>query len=571
MTSNDQIIFESLLRQRKSVIAPDDRDSKFFEIFAAEQILKNYDLSYEELETGLVDHKGNDGGVDALYTFVNGELVVDDTDEVDYPKQDITIDVFIIQAKLTGGFSDKVINTLMSSTGELFDLQKEVSQLRGAYDEKLLNVVNNFRRIYLSLAIRFPKLNIYFFYATKGEQVHQNVERRAKSLEATVKNLFSSCNFSFRFLGCRAFLDLAGRSPSEPLELVVAETPVSPQNGGFICLVGLRDYFGFITEANGELRRGIFEANVRDYQGKVDVNKAIKDTLENPSDDDFWWLNNGIKVISEIATLAGKKLTIKNPQVVNGLQTSMEVYKYFRDHPNAQDDRRLLVRVIIPKSEASRNRIIKATNSQTTLPAASLRATDQIQRDLEQFFEANGLFYDRRKNYHKNLGRRKDKIVSIPYLSQAVMAIVLQEPNNARARPSTLITKDIDYNRVFNPEYPIHLYLECAKFMKLIDAYLVSGEAPAYVKNNEINIRYQLAMFSTVMAQQRLSIEPKDIPALGLSSMSKITLRQNLNEVWEVFVTMKSEQNLESDVASKSPEFDKKLVERLQGILTSEL
>src|SRR5262245_48700743 len=36
------------------------------------------------------------------------------------------------------------------------------------------------------------------------------------------------------------------------------------------------------------------------------------------------------------------------------------------------------------------------------------------------FFETKALFYDRRKNYHKNLGRPKDRVISIPYLAQAV-------------------------------------------------------------------------------------------------------------------------------------------------------
>ena len=66
-----------------------------------------------------------------------------------------------------------------------------------------------------------------------------------------------------------------------------------------------------MTDQKGELRRQIFEANVRDYQGAVEVNKAIMESLhENDSKDEFWWLNNGITIVATEAPLTGKMLTI---------------------------------------------------------------------------------------------------------------------------------------------------------------------------------------------------------------------------------------------------------------------
>jgi hypothetical protein len=145
------------------------------------------------------------------------------------------------------------------------------------------------------------------------------------------------------------------------------------------------------------------------------------------------------------------------------------------------------------------------------------------------------------------------------------MAIVLQEPNNARARPSTLINKDVDYERVFNQQHPIAMYLDCARYMRWIDSFLASTAAPDYVRNNEINVRYQLAMFAAAL-KARKQFGPKDVPTLDLLSISDSALGESLSEVWTVFTTMRDDQSIEGDRVSKSPEFDRRLLTRLNEL-----
>jgi hypothetical protein len=115
--------------------------------------------------------------------------------------------------------------------------------------------------------------------------------------------------------------------------------------------------------------------------------------------------------------------------------------------------RHILVRIIDPEADSSRNKIIRATNTQNRIPEASLRSTDEVHRDIEDYFKRHGLFYDRRKNHWRNEGKPRSSIVPIPSLAQSVAAVVLQRPSDARARPSSLINKDPDYQRIFNRDY----------------------------------------------------------------------------------------------------------------------
>lgn len=416
MSANDRIILDKTLEQQKAELAPDISAARFFEIFTAGQILKDYDLSYEEIVSGIVGDGGN-GGVDSLYLFLNGELVQDDTDFSGIRKN-LSIELVIIQAKTSPGFSEAAIDRLKAFTEDLLDLSKDVSSLRSVYNGDVLAIINRFRTMYEALAARFPALTVFYCYASKGDVPHPNVVRKAEALKGVVASLFSSANTRFEFLGAGELLDLARRAPRATYSLNLAENPISSSGAvAFVCLVSLRDYFAFITDESGNLVRSIFESNVRDYQGTTEVNEGIQTTLRDSGGDEFWWLNNGITIIAGRATLSGKTLTVEDPQIVNGLQTSTEVFNHFKLHNTQDEKRNLLVRVVVPPAPESRDRIIKATNSQTQIPVASLRATEKIHRDIEEYLRPHGLYYDRRKNFYKNEGKPIERIVSIPNLA----------------------------------------------------------------------------------------------------------------------------------------------------------
>ena len=88
----------------------------------------------------------------------------------------------------------------------------------------------------------------------------------------------------------------------------------------------------FLSDGKGNLIRGLFDANVRDFLGKTEVNDAIWATLENLAvEEDFWWLNNGITIVASTADQKGKKLALTEPLLVNGLQTSNVIFSFMND------------------------------------------------------------------------------------------------------------------------------------------------------------------------------------------------------------------------------------------------
>jgi hypothetical protein len=132
-----------------------------------------------------------------------------------------------------------------------------------------------------------------------------------------------------------------------------------------------------------------------------------------------------------------------------------------------------LVRVIETTDQKTQDRIIKATNSQNKMQAASLRMTDQIHRDLEQAFKEDDLFYDRRKGFYKDQGRPIKKIVSVNAVAQAVISIMLQRPDDARARPGDYFKDENRYRSIFaSPRIPLQTYLACVKIVRHVATFL---------------------------------------------------------------------------------------------------
>ena len=71
MAKNDIILIDSIISQRIKDRIPSENNGEVFEFMAYEQILKEYDLNKDEIIQGSVDGK-DDGGIDAIYIFVNG-------------------------------------------------------------------------------------------------------------------------------------------------------------------------------------------------------------------------------------------------------------------------------------------------------------------------------------------------------------------------------------------------------------------------------------------------------------------------------------------------------------------
>ena len=557
MSNNDRVLLDQILVARKSSASQDISDAAFFELFTAEQILKDFDPSDDDIESGIVGGSG-DGGIDSLYLFLNGTLVREDTDS-SFFKKDLVIDLVFIQSKTSPSFSEDTINKFSASSRDLLDLSAPLTDLSKSYRAEILSPIDLFQRTYKKLAERFPTLRIAYYYATKGDSPSHNVQKKADQLKREVENMFSNSSATVSFVGARELLDLTRRSADTTYHLLLADNPISASGpGGFLAIVNLQKYFEFIADDKERLRRHLFDANVRDYQGTVQVNKGIQETLtDQDSREDFWWLNNGITIVASQATHSGKTLTIENPLIVNGLQTSTEIFEYFTNKTPDNEQRNVLVRVIAPTGQDSRDKIIKATNSQTSMPSASLRATERIHRDIEQYLKPFGIYYDRRKNFYKNEGMPREKIIGIPKLAQAVMSIVLRRPHDARARPSTVINDDQDYEKIFFNTHHLDVYRVCSLILRKVEVF-IKTDAANLEQGYRNNLKFHLAMYVALTACGESAPTAATVQKIEVDQIDNALLLECVEAVKSCFEVVGA-----TDQMAKSGEFTKALLMKL--------
>lgn len=538
--TNSQIIMEKIIRDEAE--GQNLKFTDYFEVYTASQILKDYDLSYPDIEYSIVGD-GGDGGIDSIYTFLNGELVKEDTDYSKGGKNN-KIEVVIIQSKTSKKFSEDAVVKFNEVSRDLFNISNDINsgEFLSRYNSDLRGRVSIFRDVYNNLMKGFPDLKFSYYYATLGEEVHPNVSGKATPLQETISRMFTGSKFSLDFVGASNLVELNRKVKSTSRMMELAESPIATSSGSYLCLVNLKKYYDFVSD-NDSLSRSIFESNVRDHNGDVIVNLAIQETLKNGVED-FWFLNNGVTVITSKAVLSGKTLTIENPQVVNGLQTSHEIYDYFSSSESKEEERNVLVRVICESDPESRDKIIRATNSQTSIPPASLRSSDVIHRDIEDFFKAHGYFYDRRKNFYKNEGKPASRIVSIPYLSQCVISVILLQPNNARARPSTLINDNNRYNLIFNKKNPLSIYLNSYLILKKCNDLLKGWDFSS--KRDFNNVIYHVAMavvLKLAIASKEVSDIAKFVSCFDLSNITEDFFADVFKVVWAEYESLGADDN----------------------------
>lgn len=485
------IILEEIIKQYREGFDENINDDKLFEYFAAEQLLKDENLDEDEINSGLVGDS-YDNGIDGFYIFLDGELVRE-IGQLEGTYKEMR--VYFHQYKNSYKIQEDVVLKFNNAFRDILNFDNEV--LKGWNDE-IKDKIILLRDVILKTATYAIKIKFIINHISKANSSdikdNESYWGKVRNMKETIKESgISRLEVEYNFIGGEELKELSYKKPEYSIELTLKDSPLTMEFGnniGYIALVSLSNYYNFITD-DGKIRKYVFDNNVRDYQNKTVVNKEIEGTIKDDLSTDFWWLNNGITIIAgRDSSQIGKKLSLKNVQIVNGLQTSYSIFNSFQELEidKNSDTRSLFVKIIISDEKDTIDKIIRATNSQNSIPSGVLRSTDNIQRDIEQYFLSKGYYYDRRKNYYKNLGKPREKIISINLLSQCIVSLILPEKNPSRARsnPTILIKKDEDYKKVFYTIKNFQTYLNAVMIFKSVEKEMKAIMSDEEFKNDAL-------------------------------------------------------------------------------------
>lgn len=533
MAKNDAILIDGIIEQRVKESLPSARMDEVFEYLAFEQVLKDYDLSKEEIESGWVDGR-DDGGIDGFFTFVNGHLVRD-PGNFPWPRRNAEIQVWILTCKHHDTFKQAPLNALHASVSELFDFSLDAGEMKGSYSDELLEARGLFFAAYKSLSTARPTLSINFGYVSRGDTsaVGEDVAARAAQVAELTRSLFSSSNSKFDFVGAAELVALYRRTKKFSISLPVLEY-LSRGQSGYIVLAGLEEYGRFVTDEKGNLRRYLFDSNVRDFLGDTQVNEDIQESLLFEDGADFWWLNNGVTILATAATVVGRTLQLEDIQIVNGLQTTESIFNHFKAGGRSSSGRGLLIKVVVSTEQPHRDRIIRATNNQNPVEIAGLRATDKLQLAIEEYLDRHDWFYERRKNYFRNIGKPPARFVTPMYLATGFAALVLKNPAGAAGLKSGFMRNDDSYGMIFSEKTPLPVWLAIVEILKRTEGYLdpirpIAGGGERFLAK----WRGLVSLLAISKCLGRFSYGVVDLLDFDINLITPLLLK----EIWELVVS----------------------------------
>jgi hypothetical protein len=249
-------LIEALVTQRSSTLGSSKADA--FLSLVTELLVQEYDLSLDEMDTGITDGSG-DGQIDAMYVLVNGALL--NGEEIDGipDKGPLEIDIVLVQAKFTDGF----------------DLGRLYAQPLPQYSEALQDLFANARRALLASAGRTAKIKVRVYYASKAPTagIHNSVRETAKLLKAELSAKTATSDVEIEFFGAQELITLT-RLPKTRTRSLSSHAVISSDSGdSLVCLVTIGALIQFLTDDKDQLIRSLFDANVRAFLGQAEVTR----------------------------------------------------------------------------------------------------------------------------------------------------------------------------------------------------------------------------------------------------------------------------------------------------------
>ncbi len=319
---------------------------------------------------------GNDLQLDGAAIIVNGALIssTEEVGDLANTNKYLNVEFVFVQAKSGPNFSGADISNMFFGVRELFTESPTLPR-----NETLVEKEQIIRYIYKnSEFFRYGNPRLKMYYVTTGkwtndDQLVARINNEATTLEEL--NIFQSPPI-FEPVDARRLQEFFNRAQNALMKTVTFAKKVTLPNmdgvkESYLGFLSAKDYIEMITDENGNLLRGLFSENVRDFQGDNPVNKEIQDTLDCEYKDSFVLLNNGVTIVAEDLSTTGDMFTLSGFQIVNGCQTSHVIYN---NQNQITENIFVPVKLIVGPNDELKNRVIKATNRQTMVKTEELSA-----------------------------------------------------------------------------------------------------------------------------------------------------------------------------------------------------
>lgn len=538
-----------------------DLDGKIIPLFEENELFeKMEELLFEEGEQDGIETRFNELGIDEQIKYVLKKL--------EKKHQKIKVDFY--QMKSGNSFQERVLEKIKTTIGDII-INEKYDSIR--YSKKLVYNIKFIKELIKNVSINDGAVEVNFFYLANCDAKPKSMnsfEELAVNIKDDMIRGLNHNHVNFSLLYGKEMVKFLEKFDDIDLRMKILKKDMLYKNNLYcIGLVKLEDLISFVTY-NEEINLSLFDGNVRDsYKSSSSINKDIIETLEKEIEtNDFWWLNNGITIICRSMKKIGNILHINEPQIVNGLQSVVAIYDTFKNGKTLNAKKKIMVRILVENNSSNIDTIIKTTNTQNPVDDYLLSSTKPIHREIEKSFLSfgDGYYYDRRKNYYKNLKKDKNKIFDIKYTFKTYSSIFLGIPSQVRT--ATKKNFKIYNEQVFDSNINVLSYLYSDLLDRKIQKVLKKTELDNNFKEKNgvsiVTYSLHLSYIYTALLKETLDFNDKyissndihQIEALQIENKHLIKSIEILESILERYpsenkVYLARNTNFENDIKSE--------------------
>lgn len=521
----DLVVSSKLKDYRKRYMIPSNvSDGLAFGRFANHTIVATHQPDAIDSDTELLDLICVDGkddmGIDGLAIKFNGSFIkscsqIDDL--IDLNKSNpASAELIFIQSKYRdefnsgdyGKFCDGIADFLSSVHHEphnekIDDLLKIKDYI---FSDKIFDQLS---------WLENPTVRVYF--VSMGDwNGSEYIEAKFKRLKDDIKKEKIYGNVISHVIDCDAFKKIRNDldnvfsiSITTNGELQLTDVDGIKKSSIFLCMA--QDFLPLLENSEGLIRKSIFFDNVRDFQGMTSINNEVLDTIESKPKS-FILLNNGITIICDSFEQQNRRIKIKNPQIVNGCQTSNLIFLAYKQGKGITNVS-LSIKLIETSDPEIINDIVKGTNKQNIVYDAAFETTKTYHKNLEKFFEAitneesldsNKIYYERRsKQFASNNLIKQYQRINIRLLTQSYISTFLKKPHRGHRHESKLLK-----------EFENKIFMDGQSYFQYYIASLLEAKLELFFIENQM-LKKQLYTYKNQLLFILLEILPGSRPNIN--------------------------------------------------------
>ena len=402
----------------------------------------------------------NDMGIDGLAVKVNGLLIrsLEEIKDLIDKMQKIDVEFIFIQSKATEHFEKGEFLKFTSGIEEF--LSKEQIQPVNEKIQQLIKIKDYFMDECLSKFNDNPNIRLYYVVMGKWRDDSQ-LTSVADFFKKKIENLSAYNEITMNFVDSRQFSTILNSNENK-FEVTIEAKQIMPMHktgdvdNSCILLCTASELNKLLMTPDKLIRKSLFYDNVRDYQGDNSINKEIAKTITTEPQN-FALFNNGITIVCEMFSTSFTDIRVKNPQIVNGCQTSHVIFNNSKNNQELSAKIPVVVKLIATKNDEITNQIVRSTNKQNVVYEEAFETTKPFHKELEEYINAvspkyERFYYERRSKQYGNDEKIKNyEKLNLRCITQSFVGMFLCEPHNSHRHETKLV--EMYRNRIFQERH----------------------------------------------------------------------------------------------------------------------